>query len=89
LTSEAFNLASARSREAEAVLEHAAIALSDESFDQTKARELDAKLRGVLGDTDPFWTQWRYVHEKRGCLPISRPKEPKRTGSRKPKRRRT
>lgn len=30
---------------------------------------LDAELRRVLGDTDPFWGSWRYVGERRGWLP--------------------
>jgi hypothetical protein len=69
LTSEAFDLTSARSIEAEEVLKEAAIALSDDFFDAQKARKLDAQLRGVLGDTDPFWMRWRFVAEKKGWLP--------------------
>ena len=69
LTSEAFDLGSATSVEAEKLLAQAAIALSDERFDQAKARKLDQRLRRVLGDTDPFWMRWRYVGEKRGWLP--------------------
>ena len=55
LTSEAFDLTSARSIEAEELLEQASIALADDDFDAEKARELDVELRNVLGDTDPFW----------------------------------
>lgn len=68
LTSEAFNLESSYSIEAEKVLEEAARALSDDTFDKKRARQLDAKLREVLGDTDPFWMRWRFVGEKRGWL---------------------
>lgn len=68
LTSEAFDLRSARSREAEDVLERAAVALSDESFGREQAAALDAELRTVLGDADPFWVSWRYVGERRGWL---------------------
>ncbi len=68
LTSEAFDLSSTRSFEAETVLEEAAIALSDENFDAEKARALDAQLREVLGDTDRFWMRWRFVAEKKGWL---------------------
>ena len=68
LTSEAFDLKSPRSIEAEEVLETAVRALSDGSFDAGKARDLDAALRAVLGDTDPFWSRWRYVAEKRGWI---------------------
>jgi hypothetical protein len=68
LTSEAFDLASAGSVEAEQVLGRAAIALSDESFNTAQARQLDAELRTVLGETDPFWMRWRFVAEKKGWL---------------------
>jgi len=68
LTSDAFDLASARSAEAEKVLEAAAIALSDESFNAAQAKQIDAELRKVLGDTDPFWMRWRFVAEKKGWL---------------------
>ncbi len=66
LTSNAFDLESAHSIEAEKILKEAAIALSDDSFDANKARLLDAQLRKVLGDTDPFWMRWRFVAEKKG-----------------------
>ena len=68
LTSEAFDLESAGSREAEAVLVRAAKALSDEAFDQRAAIKLDGELRKVLSDTDPFWMRWRFVAEKKGWL---------------------
>ncbi len=68
LTSEAFDLRQARSVEAERVLEEAAVALSDENFDALAAQALDAKLREVLGDIDPFWSRWRFVGEKKGWL---------------------
>ena len=69
LVSDAFDLASARSVEAEEVLEEAALALSDEDFDTERALAVDARLRQVLGDTDPFWMNWRFVGERRGWLP--------------------
>jgi hypothetical protein len=69
LTSEAFDLRDAGSQEREEALEQAAVALSDDHFDRERARKLDARLREVLGDTDPFWMRWRFVGEKRGWLP--------------------
>ncbi len=69
LTSEAFDLGSARSMEAEGVLDEASRALIDKNFGATAAKKLDAKLRQVLGDTDPFWMRWRFVAEKKGWLP--------------------
>jgi len=68
LVSDAFDLASARSLEAEEILQQAAQTLSEEVIDDEKARALDTRLRGVLGDTDPFWIRWRYVGEKQGWL---------------------
>ena len=68
LTSEAFDLGSARSLEAEQALKEAEEALKDEGFNSAKAKAIDAKLRKVLGDTDPFWMRWRFVGEKRGWL---------------------
>jgi hypothetical protein len=55
--------------EAEKVLKEAAIAMSDDSFDAQKARKLDAQLRDVLGDTDPFWMRWCFVADKKRWLP--------------------
>ena len=69
LTSEAFDLRSARSVEAEQLLDQAAQVLVDASFDHKQAKKLDAELRKVLGDTDPFWIRWRFVGEKQGWLP--------------------
>jgi hypothetical protein len=68
LVSEAFDLGSGRSLEAEDVLEQAAQILSEEVIDHAKARALDVKLRTLLGDTDPFWIRWRFVGEKQGWL---------------------
>lgn len=66
--SDAFDLQSARSLEAEQVLQQAAQVLSTPVVDAPRAKALDAQLRGLLGDTDPFWIRWRYVGEKQGWL---------------------
>lgn len=68
LTSQAFDLKSARSLEAEKVLQEASIALGSSTFDAHEAKQLDARLREVLGDTDPFWMRWRFIAEKKGWL---------------------
>jgi hypothetical protein len=68
LVSDAFDLGSARSLESEDVLRQAARILSEEEIDHPKAKALDARLRMLLGDTDPFWIRWRYVGEKQGWL---------------------
>lgn len=68
LMSSAFDLKSARSREAELVLEEASQAMSSEDFDSKKAQVLRDKLLKVLGDTDPFWLRWNYIGEAKGWL---------------------
>ena len=68
LTSEAFDLPSARSLEAEKVLERAAKALSHDNLDRASAQKIDLELRKVLSDTDPFWMRWRFVAEKKEWL---------------------
>lgn len=68
LTSEAFDMKSGYSLEAENVLEEAAHALSEEGFGKDDAKALDRRLREVLSDTDPFWMRWRFVAEKKGWL---------------------
>lgn len=68
LVSEAFDLGSARSLEAETALQQAALILSEQEINHAKAQSLDATLRRLLGDTDPFWIRWRYVGEKQGWL---------------------
>lgn len=68
LMSDAFDLDSARSLEAEEVLKQAADILSEAVIDHVRAKDLDSKLRTLLGDTDPFWIRWRYVGEKQGWL---------------------
>ncbi|MBQ7608164.1 MAG: AAA family ATPase [Desulfovibrionaceae bacterium] len=68
LKSAAFNLESAYSLEAEAVIALAREALANEDYDLAKAQELDDRLREVLPNFDPFWLRWRYVAEKRGWV---------------------
>jgi hypothetical protein len=68
LMSNAFDMKSARSIEAEQALEEAAQALSAPNFNKTRAKAMHAKLAGVLSDTDPFWVRWRYIGEKKGWL---------------------
>ncbi len=66
LMSSAFDLKSARSREAESLLEEAAQALSDDNFSVKRAQSLHERLTAVLGDTDPFWVRWNYVGQAKG-----------------------
>ena len=68
LVSDAFDMASARSIQAEQALKEAADLLAQAQVDHESAKALDARLRGLLGDTDPFWIRWRFVGEKQGWL---------------------
>lgn len=69
LTSEAFDLGSSRSIEAEQAIERAAVAMREENFSKSQAQEIHRDLLKVLGDSDPFWMRWRFVGEKKGWLP--------------------
>jgi len=69
LTSEAFDLRSSRSIEAEEALERAAMAMTQENFSKSEAKAIHLELQKVIGDTDPFWLRWRFVGEKKGWLP--------------------
>lgn len=66
LTSEVFDLAIPRSLEAEAALERADELLPQPQPDPVRLREVDAALRGVLPDDDPFWARWGYFLEQHG-----------------------
>lgn len=68
LTSQAFDMKSGYSLEAERVLEDAAQALRDKNFNKDDAKAIDKRLREVLSDIDPFWMRWRFVAEKKGWL---------------------
>lgn len=66
LTSEVFDLKSARSREAEEALESAYKALDNPDTTLDQARRIHRKLQGVLKETDPFWARWHLLAERLG-----------------------
>lgn len=68
LTSDIFGLTSTYSSEAEAAIEQAKKAVSDQGTDRKSAIAIHNKLRKLLGDLDPFWIRWRFVAERRGWL---------------------
>ncbi|MCC6160459.1 MAG: AAA family ATPase [Deltaproteobacteria bacterium] len=68
LTSEIFELRQARSREAEEAIEQASKLLSASPPDSKALKELDRRLRKLLGELDSFWIGWRYAGEKGGWL---------------------
>jgi len=65
LTSEAFDLKEARSREAEEAIEHARALLRSKRPALAKARTIDGELRKAgLPDIDPFWVRWSAFVDK-------------------------
>ena len=66
LTSDAFDLRSARSLEAEAAVEKARALLREgEAASLHGLATVDKELRGVLADLDPFWVRWSAFLEQR------------------------
>lgn len=59
LTSEAFDLESPRSREAEEAIGLALAALRSGETAVTALRAIDERLRFALPELDPFWIRWR------------------------------
>ena len=68
LTSEAFDLPSSGSVDRESVLDRAGKAMTNTKLSKKQFQKLDAELRSLLGETDPFWIRWRYMAEKKGLL---------------------
>lgn len=66
LKSEAFDQKSGYAPETELVLEEATQAIGNAEITREQAEVIDQKLRGLLGDIDPFWISWRYFYEDRG-----------------------
>lgn len=66
LTSDAFDMKSGYSLEAEKALEEAGAALSSESVSKDEFLKIEKRLREVLSDIDPFWIRWAFVAEKKG-----------------------
>ncbi len=69
LTSDVFDLAYARSREAEAALEKAVKVLDKPDLSDAEARAIHRELRDALGDTDPFWARWLSYAKAKGIEP--------------------
>ena len=68
LKSEAFDLKSSDSPEAEAAIKKAGEAIEAPDFNKEKALEIDAELRRYLAESDPFLKRWEYIAEKKGWL---------------------
>jgi hypothetical protein len=59
LTSDAFDLESSRSREAEAAIQRAMAALREPKTSGPLLHEIDQDLKATLPEIDPFWVRWR------------------------------
>lgn len=68
LTSEAFDLPSARSLEAEKLLEEAARLLDDPDVTAMEIEKMHQQLIAILSPIDPFLFRWRAIGEKKGLL---------------------
>jgi hypothetical protein len=64
-----FDLAYARSREAEAALEKAVKVLDKPDLSDAEARAIHRELHDALGDTDPFWARWLSYAKAKGIEP--------------------
>ena len=73
LVSEAFDLPSARSREAEALIAKAEALVQARGATPDQALQLTNALEGVLGGTDPFWARWRMAGAHRGWWDLPQP----------------
>lgn len=63
LTSEAFDLLEPRSLEAEEAIRQARAVVKKTAPSKAEVERVDALLRGVLGDIDPFWVRWSAFRE--------------------------
>ena len=69
LTSDVFDLAYARSREAEDALEKAVKVLDKPDLSDVEARKIHRELHEALGETDPFWARWLSYARTKGIEP--------------------
>ncbi len=69
LTSEVFDLAYARSLEAEEALKKAVKVLDKPDLTDEDARKVHRNLQAALGDTDPFWARWLSYARAKGIEP--------------------
>jgi hypothetical protein len=76
LVSEAFNLQSARSREAEVLIAKAEALVQDQETTTNQALSLTEELEKVLGGIDPFWVRWRISGARRGWWNLPQPVQP-------------
>lgn len=69
LMSKAFDLPDeGRAPSIRALIERAESAMDDPKFSKHDALALHHELQKSLGDTDPFWSLWRFTADKRGWI---------------------
>jgi hypothetical protein len=66
LTSDLFELRSARSREGEQAMEKARALLAQANPNPAAIQETTAELKAALAGDDEFWPRWLYFAEKKG-----------------------
>ncbi len=69
LTSDVFDLPTARSIPAERVISKASKAMSDAVTTDEQLLAISDALGEQLKETDPFWVRWLYLLHRRGLLP--------------------
>jgi len=67
-TKEALRTALRDKERRDAILEMAGMVSATEGGTKKDFMKVDRQLRKVLTATDPFWTMWRFIGEKRGWL---------------------
>jgi hypothetical protein len=69
LMSEAFDLKSAYSLEAEGAMVEASALMGRADATAEEAQAVHARLGQVLGELDPFWVRWLHLGRRRGWWP--------------------
>ncbi len=69
LTSNAFDLSSGRSLEAETLISEASALIEASDMDKEKVTRMRDRLSRALSPKDPFLFRWRAICEKKGWLP--------------------
>jgi len=73
LVSEAFDLPSDRSREAEELIDKAVKLADSPKATAAQGIKMSQELEGVLGELDPFWLRWRFMGTRRGWWDAPKP----------------
>ena len=72
LTSEAFDMGGAGSKDVEVALDRASGVMSNESASISDLDDVEKELHQLLPDTDQFWRRWKIMRDRRGAVDDSR-----------------